>query len=79
MTVASLSAFLPGLERHLYFCLCFLKGSKARLKKKIIQNCYLSVILPQQFFLLFSDCLSVSFFLYAGNMSETGVVWTVYV
>lgn len=30
---ASLSSFLPGLERRLYFYLCFLKGSNAGLKK----------------------------------------------
>lgn len=45
VTVASLSAFLPGLERHMYFCLCFLIGSKTRLKKnytELLSKCHIA-------------------------------------
>lgn len=46
----------------------------------MMQNCYQSVRLPRFFFFnCSSDCLSVSFFLHAGNMSEAGVVKTIYV
>lgn len=68
VTVASLSAFLSGLERHLYFCSCFLKGSKARLQKNYAE--------------LLSKCQITSFFFLIVPLivycmlatSETGVV-----
>lgn len=61
---ASLSAFLSGLERHMYFCSCFLKGSKARLKKnytELLSKCQII----STFFFFFNcsfDCLSVFVF-----------------
>lgn len=74
--VASLSSFLPGVERHLFFYSCFPKGSKARLKKKKLYRIVTEVpdYLDFYFFLNCSlDYLAVSF-LHAGNMSKTSVV-----